>query len=191
MGDIPSMSTVAQTVIVATPFPLALDTYFLVHQGERNVPQRFLKNAVWVPYQRNKEGTPGYFTQLYHDNPNSLYPVEFNFNLILWVDVRYSNSNSKWYAYRLTDFPTLYFTEEEQSIVRSDWGLLDGQEDPLTSEPEQIEPRAASEELLDNEEIHIPTTDLLDQEENQLATLAEQIPTVEIAQAPIIPRPPS
>jgi len=107
------------------------------------------------------------------------------------VDVRYSNSNSKWYTYRLTNFPTLYLTEEERSVVQSDWGPLNGQEDPLASEPEQIEPCAASEELSDNEEIHIPTTDLLDQEEDQLATLAEQIPTVEIAQAPIIPRPPS
>ena len=103
------------------------------------------------------------------------------------MDVRYSNSNSKWYAYRLTDFPTLYLTEEERSIVQSDWGPLDGQEDPLTSEPEQIEPCAASEELSDNEEIHILTTDLLDQEEQQLANLAEQIPAAEIAQTPIIP----
>ena len=92
---------------MAVPLPLSLDTYFLTHRGERNVPQRFLKNAVWVPYHRNTAGTPGYFTQLYHDNPNSLYPVEFNFDLISWVDVQYSNSNSKWYVYRLTDFPTL------------------------------------------------------------------------------------
>src|SRR6266404_403901 len=189
------MSTVAQTVIVATPLPLTLDTYFLVHQGEWNVPQRFLKNAVWVPYQRNKEGTPGYFTQLYHDNPNSLYLVEFNFDLITWVDVRYSNSNLKWYAYRLTDFPTLYLMEEEQNVVRSDWGPLDGQEDPLASEPEQIEPLETHEETsgneADNEDIHIPTTDLLNQEEQHLATLAGCIPAEEITQTPIIPRPPS
>ncbi len=176
---------------MAAPLPLTLDTYFLVRRGERNVPQRFLKSTVWVPYQRNNQGTPGYFTQLYHDNPNSLYPVEFNFDLILWVDIQYSNSNSKWYTYRLTNFPTLYLTEEERNIVRSNWGPLDGQEDPLVSEPEQIEPCAASEELSDNEEIHIPTTDLLDQEEQQLANLMEQIPAAEITQTPIIPRPPS
>src|SRR5882762_9827603 len=127
-------------------------------------------------------GTPGYFTQLYHNNPNSLYPVEFNFDLITWVDVRYSNSNSKWYAYRLTDFPTLYLMEEERNIIRLDWGPLDGQSDPLMSKPEQIKPLESPEEILDNKEIHIPTTDLLDQEEQQLATLAEQIPTAEIAQ---------
>ncbi len=89
------------------------------------------------------------------------------------------------------NFETLRLTEEEQSIIQSDWGPLDGQEDPLASEPEQIEPRAASEELSDNKEIHIPTTDLLDQEEQQLADLMEQIPATEITQAPIIPRPPS
>ncbi len=55
------------------------------------------------------------------------------------------------------------------------------------SEPEQIEPREASEELSDNEEIRIPTTDLLDQEEQHLATLAGRIPAEEIAQTPIIP----
>jgi len=64
-----------------------------------------------------------------------------------------------------------------------------GQEDPLASELEQIEP---CEEVSGNEEdIHIPTTDLLDQEEQQLATLAGQIPTEEITQTPIIPHPPS
>jgi len=64
------------------------------------------------------------------------------------------------------------------------------------SEPEQIEPHEAHEETsgneADNEEIHIPSTDLLDQEEDQLATLVEQIPTArKSAQIPIIPRPPS
>ena len=167
--------------------PPVIEPYFFAQRGKRNVPQRFIKNAVWVPYQRGYEGTPGYFTQLYHDNPRSLYPVEFNFDLISWVDVRYSNSNLKWIAYRLTNFDTLHLTEEERSVVRSDWGPLDGQEDPLASEPEQIEPRETSKELSDNEEIHIPTTDLLDQEEQHLATLAGQIPTAEIAQIPIIP----
>ncbi len=156
---------------MAPLLPPVIEPYFFAQRGQRNVPQRFLKNAVWVPYRRGHEGTPGYFTQLYHDNPNSLYPVEFNFDLITWVDVRYSNSNSKWIAYRLTNFDTLRLTDEERSIVRSDWGPLDGQEDPLASEPEHIEP--VSDELSDNEEVHIPTTDLLDQEEQQLATLAE------------------
>ena len=86
---------------------------------------KVLKGAVWVPYRRGHEGTPGYFTQFYHDNPNSLYPIEFNFDLILWVDIRYSNSNSKWIAYHLTNFETLRLTEEEQNIVQSDWGPLD------------------------------------------------------------------
>jgi len=172
---------------VAPPLPLTLEPYFFQQRGQWNIPQRFIKGAVWVPYQRGYKGTPGYFTQLYHDNPNSLYPVEFNFDLVSWIDVQYSNTNSKWVAYRLTNFETLRLTEEEQSVVRSDWGLLDGQEDPLASEPEQIDPCAASEELSDNKEIHIPTTDLLDQEEQQLASLTEQIPTTEIAQAPIVP----
>jgi len=57
------------------------------------------------------------------------------------------------------------------------------------SEPEQIE---LHKEASGNEEdIHIPTTDLLDQEEQQLAALAGCIPTEEIAQIPIIPCPPS
>ncbi len=63
------------------------------------------------------------------------------------------------------------------------------------SEPEQIEPHESCEEALENEadnkDIHIPTTNLLDQEEQQLAALARQIPTAEIAQTPIIPCPPS
>jgi len=94
-------------------------------------------------------------------------------------------------AYRLTNFKTLLLTEEERSVIRSDWGLLDGQEDPLMSEPEQIELREAHEETsgneANNEEIHIPPTDLLDQEEEQLATLAEQIPMTKATQNPIIP----
>src|SRR6266404_3280747 len=170
---------------MASPLPLVLEPYFFLRRGQWNIPQHFIKSAVWVPYHQNKEGTPRYFTQFYHNNPNSLYPVEFNFNLISWVDIRYSNSNSKWIAYRLTNFETLCLTEEERSIVRSDWGPLNGQEDPLVSEPEQIEP--LSKEVSDNEDIHILTTDLLNQEEQQLATLARQIPAEEIAQAPIIP----
>jgi len=39
------------------------------------------------------------------------------------------------------------------------------------SEPEQIEPR--KELSSDSEDIHILTTDLLDQEEQHIATLAE------------------
>ncbi len=154
-----------------------------------------MKSAVWVPYHRNKQGTPGYFTQLYHDNPDSLYPVEFNFKLILWIDIQYSNSNSKWFAYRLTNFSTLYLTEEERGVAQSDWGPIDRQEDPLASEPEQIKPHKLCEEPLgnkaDNEDIHIPTMDLLDQEDQQLAALTGQIPTAEITQTPIIPCPPS
>src|SRR5882762_8132696 len=137
---------------MAPPLPLVLEPYFFAQRGQRNVPQRFIKGAVWVPYQRGYEGTLGYFTQLYHDNPNSLYPVKFNFNLILWVDIRYSNLNSKWVAYCLTNFETLRLTEEEQSTVRSDWGPINGQvEDPLASEPEQIEPHDTHEETSGNE----------------------------------------
>ncbi len=102
---------------MAPLLPPVLEPYFFHQRGQRNVPQKFIKGAVWVPYRRGYEGTPGYFTQLYHDNPNSLYPVEFNFNLVSWVDVRYSNTNLKWVAYRLTNFDTLHLTEEERSIV--------------------------------------------------------------------------
>ncbi len=176
---------------MAPPLPPILEPYFFAQRGQRNVPQRFIKGAVWVPYQRGYEGTPSYFTQLYHDNLKSLYPVEFNFDLVTWVDVRYSNTNSKWIAYCLTTFVTLHLTEDERSVVRSDWGQLDGQEDPLASEPEQIEPQETSEGISDNEDIHILPTDLLDQEEQSLAILAGQIPAEEIIQTPIIPRPPS
>jgi len=178
---------------MASPLPLVLEPYFFLRRGQWNIPQHFIKSAVWVPYHQNKEGTPRYFTQFYHNNPNSLYPVEFNFDLISWVDIRYSNSNSKWIAYRLTNFKILCLTEEERNTVQSDWGPLNGQEDPLASEPEQIEPHeeGPSGNKEDNEDIHIPTTNLLDQEEQQLATLAGQIPAAEIAQTSIIPRPPS
>ncbi len=102
---------------MAPPLPPILEPYFFTQRGQWNIPQRFIKGAVWVPYQRGYEGTPGYFTQLYHDNPKSLYLVEFNFDLITWVDVRYSSTNSKWIAYRLTTFVTLHLTEDERSIV--------------------------------------------------------------------------
>src|SRR6266404_1724322 len=166
-------------------YPLYWNCISSHNEDNGTYPQQFIKGAVWVPYRRGHEGTPGYFTQFYHNNPNSLYPVEFNFDLILWVGIRYSNSNSKWIAYRLTNFDTLRLTEEDRSVVRSDWGPLDGQEDPLMSEQEQIEP--ISEEISDSKDIHILTTDLLDQEEQHLATLAGQIPAEEIAQTPIIP----
>ena len=98
---------------MAPLLPPVIEPYFFAQREQRNVPQHFIKSAVWVPYRRGYEGTPGYFTQLYHDNPRSLYLVEFNFDLVSWVDVRYSNSNSKWIAYRLTNFDTLCLTEEE------------------------------------------------------------------------------
>ncbi len=95
--------------------------------------------------------------------------------------------------YWVTNFDTLCLTEEECDLVHSDWGPLDGQEDPLASEPEQIEPCKLREEAsgneADNEDIHIPTTNLLGQEEKQLEALAGWIPAAEIAQTPIIPRP--
>jgi len=59
------------------------------------------------------------------------------------------------------------------------------------SEPEQIEPceprKDNSGNEADNEDIHIPTTDFLDQEEKHLEALSGQIPAAEIAQIPIIP----
>jgi len=88
---------------VAPPLPLALEPYFLPWRGEWNVPQKFLKATYWKPATRNRgtipDGTPGYFTQLFYDNPDSLYPIKFNFDLISWVDVQYSHTNSKWIVY--------------------------------------------------------------------------------------------
>ena len=55
--------------------------YFFAERGPQNVPQKFLKSAKWD----NFRSVPGYYATV----GSLTLGVEFNFEHLCWVDVRY------------------------------------------------------------------------------------------------------
>ncbi len=122
-----------------------------MQRGEHNVPLIYLKKAEW----HDKDGADGYYC---HYEDEGWKHVEFNFEFLAWINVHITDR--KYLAWQIAYGP-LDITKEERAIPRSDWGPIDGSNDP-SSEPEQIEVHepqsdASDEEQTDNEDVVIPT----------------------------------
>ena len=118
----------------------------LNRRGERNIPKKYLKAAVYMP----KGDEQGYF--VYH---NSLFlPVEFDFTHCFWYIVKYDNQQSTWVSHKLPK--PEYGLEILDSEVTdwSEWGPIDdGQDDSDQSDQEETKSEAHPESI----NIKIPT----------------------------------
>ena len=65
----------------------------LNRRGERNVPKKYLKTAMYTP----KGDEQGYF--VYHND--SFIPVEFDFTHCFWYTVKYNSQKSCWETHKL------------------------------------------------------------------------------------------
>ena len=119
--------------------------YTIESRGDQVVPEQYLKRARWC--FSTYTGTEGYHTLSISDHneeDHDLYPVEFNFDHLCWVEIRW-NQEGHWEAFRPAgtdlgcDIPISetrlgeYCEEEHQSTPQT--GVQSEQED---SEPEEI-----------------------------------------------------
>ena len=119
--------------------------YTIESRGDQVVPEQYLKRARWC--FSTYTGTEGYHTLSISDHneeDQDLYPVEFNFDHLCWVEIRW-NQDGHWEAFRAAgtdlgcDIPISeirlgeYHEEEHQSTPQT--GVQSEQED---SEPEEI-----------------------------------------------------
>ena len=138
----------------------------LEHQGERNVPKRYLKEAHWDTHNHpDRTINLGYFAQ---DRDGNYIAVDFDFNTLMW-GTTHKKGNGK---YRLT-IPApielgLQIVDKERA-PRSDWGEIDG-----TQEQDDTPDEQSDEEGIDSPRTPAPgNTD----EETELQKIAEAIPT--------------
>ena len=118
----------------------------LNRRGERNVPKKYLKAALYTP-----EGDEqGYF--VYHQD--SFIHVEFDFTHCFWYIVKYDNQRSCWVSHKLP--PPEYGLGILDSEVTdcSEWGPIDDGKD---SSDEEEEEDAKSVGHPDSIDIKIPT----------------------------------
>ncbi len=175
-------------VTVATKALEEFQPYFLERRGEWNVPQQFVKDAVWFDLP---DGDRYY----YKDNKD-WHLVEFNFEFLVWVDIWVKGK--QYQVWQIAGISSLAITQEERSIPQSDWGPIDGAaEDPTSLEPENIdiwEPQSdhSDNESEKSEDVCIPLTDIEAREEESLQVFIHWLNTKGIPTlAPTIPRPPS
>ena len=135
-------------------------------RGERNVPKKYRKAAIYTP-EGDKQG---YF--VYHNN--SFIPVEFDFTHCFWYTIKYDNQRSCWVTHKLPipeyglDIPDSEVTDQ------SEWGPIDNGKD---SSDEEEEEDAKSIGHPDSFDIKISTKEE-EKSERQLEKLAEQFPTL-------------
>ena len=139
----------------------------LEHQGERNIPQQYLKEAHWDAHN-NSDGTIdlGYFAQ---DQNRNYIAVDFDFNTFTW-GTTHKKRNRK---YRLTILAPIKLglqIVDKERVLRSDWGEIDGTKDQNDTPDEQ----SNEEEQIDSP--HTPAPGNTD-EEAELQKIAEAIPT--------------
>ena len=118
----------------------------LNRRGERNVPKKYLKTAVYTP-----EGDEqGYFT--YH---NGLFsPVEFDFTHCFWYIVKYNDQQSCWLSHKLPKPEYSLEIPDSEVTDRSEWGPIDdGRDDSDQSDQEETKSEAHPESI----DIKIPT----------------------------------
>ena len=93
----------------------------LNQRGERNVPKKYLKTAVYTPAGDEQ----GYFA--YH---NGLFtPVEFDFNHCFWYIVKYNNQQSCWLSHKLPKPEYGLEILDSEVTDRSEWGPIDDGKD--------------------------------------------------------------
>ena len=74
--------------------------YTIESRGDQVVPEQYLKQARWC--FSTYTGTEGYHTlsiSSHNEEDQDLYPVEFNFNHLCWVEIRW-NQEGHWEAFR-------------------------------------------------------------------------------------------
>ncbi len=145
--------------------------YFLSTRGINNVPDRYLANAVWVPAGHRRSEGGYYATSQYpgSSGEEQQYPVEFNFERLTWVEVRWSKGENAWHAFRiaahdlhldipLPPLPSVTNLEEYR------------EPEPIGGQtPEQVQPDTSDDESSKPEDIVIQD----DNTTEQLAQLAE------------------
>ena len=97
------MAALAKPEATNTGQAWVFEPYTLEFQGRNDVPERFLKRALWEDHQGtlgNRRGTLGYYAHSEHIN-DAAVAVEFNHEHLCWVEVRYSRSNDHWAAFRI------------------------------------------------------------------------------------------
>ena len=93
----------------------------LNRRGERNVPKKYLKTAVYTP----KGDEQGYF--VYY---NRIFtPVEFDFTHCFWYIVKYNDQQSCWLSHKLPKPEYGLDIPDSEVTDRSDWGPIDDGED--------------------------------------------------------------
>ena len=138
----------------------------LNQQGERNVPKKYHKAAVYTP--RGDE--QGYF--VYHNG--SFIPVEFDFTHCFWYIVKYLDQQSCWVSHKL---PKPEYSLEIPDSEVTDWSkwepIDNGKDDSDQSGQEETKSETHPESI----DIKIPTQEE-ERSERQLEKLAEHIPTL-------------
>jgi len=144
--------------------------YLIARRGERNVPKRYLKRAYWSDI-----GDAGYWVK----HNSDYYIVEFNFDFHVWTNARYSAPQSAWEITGIVPTEVGLDISDEEVVPRSDYGPIDGQPDPESDQSKKgFFDTDDEEESLAPEDIEIKPTDKEDNQEEQIANLAQNIPTV-------------
>ena len=97
------MATIAEPETTKTGQAWSFKPYTLEFQGRNNIPERFLKRALWEDHQGtlgSRRGTLGYYAHSDQIN-NTPITVEFNHEHLCWVEVCYSRTNNHWTMFRI------------------------------------------------------------------------------------------
>ena len=140
--------------------------YTITSRGDQVIPEQYLKRARWC--FSTYTGTEGYHTLSileHNDEDQDLYPVEFNFNHLCWVEIRW-NQDRHWEAFRAAG------TDLGCDIPISETRLGEYHEEEQQSTPQTGAP--SKQENSEPEEINIITVNLT--EEESLAHLVVSIP---------------
>ena len=132
----------------------------LNRRGERNVPKKYLKSALYT-----KGDEEGYF--VYHNG--TYLTVEFDFTHCFWYTVKYNNQKSCWVTYSIPKPELGRDIPDSEVTDRSEWGPIDNGD---SSEEEEETKSEGHPESID---IKIPTKEE-ERTERQLEKLAEQFP---------------
>jgi hypothetical protein len=147
----------------------------LLRRGERTVPRRYIKSTRWLRVGNDE----GYFTI----HKGTYFPIEFNYEQCYWYCIKYNYIRSTWETLRVA--PSEYFLDiqEDEVVSRSDWGILDGNDDPNTDNeegPSYCFGKAASKSQQGGpEDIDVQIPEGKDEQyEAQLQALAAAIPVL-------------
>ena len=129
-------------------------------RGERNVPKKYLKTALYT-----KGDEQGYF--IYHNG--SFIAVEFDFTYCFWYIVKYNDQRSCWVSHKLPKPEYGLEILDSEVTDRSKWGPIDDGKDSSDEDETKSQPKSI--------DIKIPTKEE-EKTERQLEKLAEQFPVL-------------